>query len=380
MTANNTNKNTPSAKRKLIPAAAMLLASSMALASSTYAWFTMSKEVSVTGIQMTASVPEGLEISLGDGQKAGNLVAETGTQSNATNIAVPGDDDWSNSVRVSDYYRFGYLVPASSDTGEKIFYTGDAIDAGVAVTQNATFTRADSSLAAGMTSFTIDTSKFTGTGAWDIEENTKGYYIDIPVWFRTSVTSADVNLKVVANIIDGPAGAAKEAVTPGSGGTLYNAARVSILGSGSAANSGTQAVLVDDDYVVSTAGKYYDRYTITGKKNLAVKENGSLNGTLAAGNTAATAPTNFADIFGETTFVTQASRNTANNGYDGDTVVTVTKATSGWSSGVQYTIRVWLEGEDKNCWDSTAGQDFTVDLKFYRADDPKAATAANKTS
>ena len=30
-----------------------------------YAWFTMSREVEVTGIKMTASVPEDLQISLG---------------------------------------------------------------------------------------------------------------------------------------------------------------------------------------------------------------------------------------------------------------------------------------------------------------------------
>ena len=64
MTA-QTNKKSSSIKRKLIPATAMLVASAMALASSTYAWFTMSREVEVQNIQMVATVPEDIQISLG---------------------------------------------------------------------------------------------------------------------------------------------------------------------------------------------------------------------------------------------------------------------------------------------------------------------------
>ena len=49
----------------MIPAIAMLTVSAMTLASSTYAWFTMSREVEVQNIQMTATVPEDIQISLG---------------------------------------------------------------------------------------------------------------------------------------------------------------------------------------------------------------------------------------------------------------------------------------------------------------------------
>ena len=50
---NNSNNKNVSARRKLIPAVAMLATSAAMLSTSTYAWFTMSKEVEVTGINMT---------------------------------------------------------------------------------------------------------------------------------------------------------------------------------------------------------------------------------------------------------------------------------------------------------------------------------------
>jgi hypothetical protein len=218
MTANNT-KNKSTAKRKLVPAVGMLLASAMALSSSTYAWFTMSREVSVTGIQMTASVPEDLQISAGLNMHTGTLTTAN-TNTNATKVSAPGDDDWSNTVRISDYYKFGYILPASSDTGNDIFFTPNANMAGKSVTVDATFTQADTTVGANMTSFGVGSTYASYTA----EAGTKGYYIDIPVWFRTSSKTAQ-NLKVIATIGDGPT----------AGGDLYKAARVAILGTDSAA-------------------------------------------------------------------------------------------------------------------------------------------------
>ena len=49
--------------RKLIPATSMLLVSAMMLASSTYAWFTMNKEVTVTGMEVRTKVGANLLIT-----------------------------------------------------------------------------------------------------------------------------------------------------------------------------------------------------------------------------------------------------------------------------------------------------------------------------
>ncbi|MBQ4464630.1 MAG: hypothetical protein II916_01510, partial [Oscillospiraceae bacterium] len=66
MKANTKNRKGGSPAKKLIPAAGSLMISAVMLASSTYAWFTMSREVEVTGIKMTASVPANLQVSIGN--------------------------------------------------------------------------------------------------------------------------------------------------------------------------------------------------------------------------------------------------------------------------------------------------------------------------
>lgn len=58
-----TKKKNTSAAKKLVPAVGMLAVSAMMLASSTYAWFTMNKEVSVTGMEVKAHAEEGLLIN-----------------------------------------------------------------------------------------------------------------------------------------------------------------------------------------------------------------------------------------------------------------------------------------------------------------------------
>jgi hypothetical protein len=61
MKKNNTKKNNTA--RKLLPAAGMLAVSASMLATSTYAWFTMNKEVQVTGLAMKTKVGSNLLIS-----------------------------------------------------------------------------------------------------------------------------------------------------------------------------------------------------------------------------------------------------------------------------------------------------------------------------
>lgn len=50
------------------------------------------------------------------------------------------------------------------------------------------------------------------------------------------------------------------------------------------------------------------------------------------------------------------------------TVVTVPMAAANadWGTSHKYILRVWIEGEDVNCWNETAAQDFQIDLRFIR--------------
>lgn len=61
MKANTKKKGNPA--KKLIPAAGSLMVSAVMLATSTYAWFTMNKEVKVTGMEVKAHAEEGLLIN-----------------------------------------------------------------------------------------------------------------------------------------------------------------------------------------------------------------------------------------------------------------------------------------------------------------------------
>ena len=66
---------------------------------------------------------------------------------------------------------------------------------------------------------------------------------------------------------------------------------------------------------------------------------------------------------------------------DGDAIITVpgkgqtvatnytggsTNSSSNYGESVCVIVRVWLEGEDKDCWNATAGQDFQIALEFAK--------------
>jgi hypothetical protein len=102
MKKNNTKKNNTA--RKLLPAAGMLAVSASMLATSTYAWFTMNREVTVTGMTMYTKVSENLLI-------ADDTIGST---------AAKGDSAFNNSlVQLVD----GLIEPVSTVNGKDFFYT-----------------------------------------------------------------------------------------------------------------------------------------------------------------------------------------------------------------------------------------------------------------
>lgn len=123
----NEKKNT-SAKKKLIPAVAMLTTSAVMLSTATYAWFTMSREVEVTGLQMSATASDALEISLGEVAKGTNTIG-------ADLAKQPADTDaeisWTKRIDISEYYStVDLLMPASTVNGKDFFDATDATNAG----------------------------------------------------------------------------------------------------------------------------------------------------------------------------------------------------------------------------------------------------------
>jgi hypothetical protein len=439
----------------------MLAVSAMMLASSTYAWFTMSREVEVSNISMSATVPEDIQISLGAIGIATNVISTkegeasltnglgvlyagaTGTADNGAVQAPTNDWDWSNIADISEYYQFGKLIPASSTDGKDIFFTAQASGNGQTLLANAEFYQANdaaNALAANTQAAafnkTGDTTPLTATlhaitaknnegyvtDQWSTAENTgndavnyagsigwdntqdDGYYVDIPVWFRTSST-AGARLSVQGYVkprdTDTEAGATDE-------NALYRAVRVAIIdvgdGTGNAAPY-TFATSFSQDTPTRNLIPLADGWTLkTDQAAGSLKDNpfafdattntldkSILNWYGRTYNTGASAASHLTVSDAIVTSpeaqaaVKSLSANTATYGaavvYDPinqaaanapatNTICELTGPASANGSKAAYgvphkiIIRVWLEGEDPDCWNETAGQDWSINLKF----------------
>ena len=351
-----TKKNT-SSKKKLLPAAGMLALSAAMLSSATFAWFTMSREVELQNIQMTATVPEDIQISLG-ALSGGELNLGTGilpaTTAKASAASKPlKDTDWSNTADIGKYYEFGRLIPASSTDGKDIFFTPDADGVGKTVKSTAAYFKAngendseDKSYQATAHAYQTKTGANAAANEWAYVKNTgwnttkdDGYYVDIPIWLRTS-SKEDVKLTVQGYVLDGDDEANK--VTPASAKQdgvseeLRKAVRVAILNDDATATVSKIIPLTDTGFGTGTdiTGNYYNRANQTG---------------------AVASVTNKAATY-------SAISKTGPN--DTLTVSAAAQTNNGYGTPVKYIVRVWLEGEDQDCWNATAGQDWKIALKF----------------
>ena len=327
----NEKKNT-SSKKKLIPAVAMLTTSAVMLSTATYAWFTMSREVEVTGIKLTATTPQTIEVSLGKATAGATITSKT-------EATEPGDDEklWSNKAATSSVYAsFGKLIPASSTDGTNLYYTTKAKENGksVDITGANAFTQATENNNAGWTFQTAGASSETESNL-TADKKGEGYYLDIPVWFRTTNVE-DVKLGVDVTVTD------PNAADDNTKGDLYKATRVAFLTSDKTTANG---VFLGAETDVDNG--YYKKKAV--RANTGTSEN---------------------DYYGTVTVAKEVTANTAGQVTNSDStevanVTGVGTGKTGYSTPAKYYIRVWLEGEDVNCWNVNAGQSFNVDLKFY---------------
>ena len=438
----NTNTKTNN-RKKLIPAAGALMISAAMLGTSTFAWFTMSREVQVTGLNMTATVPEDLQISLGAIYKADNsAIAVEGDKLSLANSTgtLHGDDgtvadptntwDWASSADISAYYQFGKLMPASSRDGATIFYTPDATGSGRTVSGVAKYFAANSGLTAWATGGTAapasggddakatlhaitaktGAAKDTATDTWDPsgaagttytkatgwdKTNDDGYYVDIPIFMRSSATE-DINVKVEGYVL------------PQSGNTnksdteieLYRSVRVALLNgdtqgikpatgsatavtAGSVVNTNNILPLVDAlDKTKVSGGKYTEITNIANPFTATVANPSILDSAIYIERTTETTGlwavdtlSNYveADVTADKTGHISTSDKKANystyTAYDGTSAVATVKANTtsdAYGEMKKLWIRVWLDGEDEECWNDNAGQDWAISLKFTK--------------
>lgn len=300
----NTKKNT-SARKKLIPAIGMLMISGSMLATSTYAWFTMNKTVTVTGMEMKTKVSGNL------------LICSDNVEANYS------PNNLSQSAKA-------VLEPVSSVTGQtdSFFYTVDGKANGDANTDNYKDYDAYGLTATGEgfdgTNYTNWFSQdygITQTGASGLitgETSAKGY-VDYVFYLKATADEADQEVVMTeCNLLYNGAAindSAKAAVDKD------NAWRIAVFADDITASGGTGAVAADP--ASNTAKVILTRAGATNQ-----------DGTKAVSATGA-APSD------------SASYNTWNAANIGAI------ATAGQSKYFKVTVRVWLEGEDTSCKSST---------------------------
>lgn len=449
MMKNNEKKKGNNAK-KILPAAGMLALSASMLATSTYAWFTMSREVEVKNIQMTATVPEDIQISLGklainsdnstavtETNKAMSLANSAGVLYNGSATTPENSWDWSSSADISAYYQFGKLMPASSRDGATIFYTADATGVGRSVNPVAKYFAANSGEDAFQTggtdaatsgqdkanatahavtartaagadniSDTWKTATYEKATGWD-DTNDDGYYVDIPVWLHSSATE-DINIAVAGYVLPG---STKDGGSTATELELYKSVRVAILNgdtagikatkTGTAATTSAGAVCVTNNVLplvdawdttnsthtgTGDAAKYTaitgisSPYTATANNpsildsGIYIERTPETEGLWAVNTiTNYTADEVTADKTGHIAATDKKANYTSYTAYNGtDAIATIKAAESGddYGAAKKLIIRVWLDGEDEQCWNDNAGQDWAISLRFTKVDIP----------
>lgn len=306
------NSCNQSAIKRIIPAVAMFALSAVMLSSSTYAWFTMNKEVEMTGLNMTATVGSGMEIALASVNGNGAI-----NNTNSPNDESADEKGWTSSVVVGQYYSdIGKLRPASSIDGENLFDAKDASSGGGTATQFEPIT-----LDGNMAQVTMRSELYDAPNPTINSNGKVGYYVDIPVYLRTN--------KVAPENEDSAQIYCKMKIRDTNGKNLYKAVRVAFIKDSSSTNK-----------IFGIDGSHYG----TGP---------------ASSKTEKTSVTVLKD------FVTNEENFTDGKGEDTGLTIPFATGTEDDKYGVlAFKVRVWIEGESTFCSDATSGQDWNIDLAF----------------
>ena len=419
-------------RKKIISNLVLLMAAFFVafLALGTLAWFRMNKIVSGEGVSVFMNVPDGVQISLGrTGVNANGAVSDRAVNDpddllwlepdeNGENwkIVAPRNNedgdayDWSEWINVSNYYTFGKLIPASSVSGENILFTPDAVGNGRKIITVANFYLANGKtdgdlkavkgkLAEGETDgdglmttvhvYRSDDGKndsfwngYRCRSTW-YDTNDDGYYVDIPLWFRTN-SKVSKSLKVDGFITKKDGSLATQTLEgeedPDS---LYKAVRVALLvenGDGSLipavpAKDGFERNIIPLQNAVSygeTGHSIVDskNYTVTRDTDderddealYGIQKTEDMEGGVKQSE-------NYAQYY---TYGAENASEGQNEGTSSGTLPAVlvlaaagTSENDGvWSETSKVIIRIWLDGDDQDCWNETAGQDFSIHLRF----------------
>jgi hypothetical protein len=320
------NMKKKSTARKLLPAAGMLAVSASMLATSTYAWFTMNRTVTVTGMTMNTKVSENLLI-------ANDTIDST---------AVKADNLFNNSlVQLVD----GLIEPVSTVNGKNFFYTAGTNVQGNGAVLNKTWAAYDPD----------DRSDFADeyalTGA---DASAAVGYVDYVYQLKAinGSTASEIRLTGL-NLTYG-----------GTGDNGQKATRIAVFAEDLGYKTGADATshLKAAANYVTGPDQLKAIYTPSGAANFSFAE-----GTLTTVTTADTGVTGYDAV--------SATDARADVVYNAPFALTV------GTNQTQYykiVVRVWLEGEDTTCNNTTfmdLRDKWSVDMKW----DFVATSDATKT-
>jgi hypothetical protein len=313
---NNQKKST---LRKIVPAFGMLMVSASMLATSTYAWFTMNKTVTVTGMEVRTKVGANL------------LVCETNLETDYTTAL--------------NQTRAALLEPVSTVDGKAFVYTVNANARGQALAtptwatynENTTLQNATAGKAAydsafngtygNGTSFTADTVALDDTRATGSKDGAAYGYVDYTIYLKATNDGTD---------------------------RYINMTKCNLLKDGVAIDNSGKTAGVDANRAWRVA--VFATTTSAGRTD-ATPASGTATSILTLANAANFTTGQARD---NTNALDDVTYNTAVNIGD-------VGATAGTTAYYKVVVRLWLEGEDDTCNSATyaaLNKEYTLDLEF----------------
>ena len=306
-------------KRAFVSAIAMLIVSAIVLTSSTFAWFSMSKQATVESMDLTVSSPEGIQISANASAWTANLTIDeifnTDDTTTSRYDAYEGNTNLypTDLVPVSSAFEY-----ANSATGVANFYKATLNDAGYA-NVSAVSQTAGNADNAGLISFDLffkvaqQTTVYFGTS--EFKDNSSS---DV-------LTALRVGFTPLGNLAIGSTAAEAQALntfTRGTGNIVYEVD--SMNRSADAASLGQTTGKLDTKYLAGTGA--------SGQTTNGILDNSFTHATAA-----------------------KLVRDNDNASVKSFTL----------NAGVtKMRVFLWVEGNDVDCQNSIAGAAFTAALKF----------------
>lgn len=306
-------------KRAFVSAIAMLIVSAIVLTSSTFAWFSMSKQATVDSMDLTVSSPEGIQISANASAWTANLTIDEIFNTDETTTSRYDAYEGNANLYPAD------LVPVSSaieysdtDTGRVNFYKATLNDAGYANVSLVSQTAGNADNA-GLIAFDLffkvanDTTVYFGTS--EFKDNSAS---DV-------LTSLRLGFTPLGNVPIGSTAAEAQALNAFTRGTNNIVYEVDCMNrSADAASLGQTDGKIPTKYIAATSA--------AGQTT-----NGILNNTQTK--------TTAAKLITDTDNASVKSFNL--------------------KAGVtKMRVFLWVEGNDIDCQNSIAGAAFTAALKF----------------